>query len=222
MPRKKHRHRADGEHFSLDIPFNRTIVRLVVSDHDGRRHNSEMEPQERTVSPLHQRRRTTTSGPEEDHSLSRRSNGWAECREKNIGIGPMGSTLLLTFLLIGSLRTTSSLNIGYVLMIFSRSFRLHLCALVRRFSGSVRKLATRAAPCYGSHGKPTSAPHGIFVTDNPKPKSVRQVERNTCDAWPNDLANDRELVINLCIKNGESKVADQKRRHDFTSSLQGH
>src|SRR5215831_14098890 len=25
MPRKKHRHRADGEHFSLDIPFNRTL-----------------------------------------------------------------------------------------------------------------------------------------------------------------------------------------------------
>src|SRR5215469_16458246 len=69
-----------------------------------------MEPQERTVSPLHQWRRTTTSGPEEDHSLSRRSNGWAECREKNIGIGPMGSTLLLTFLLIGPLRTTGRLK----------------------------------------------------------------------------------------------------------------
>ena len=27
MPRKKHRHRADGEHFSLDIPFNRTLLR---------------------------------------------------------------------------------------------------------------------------------------------------------------------------------------------------
>src|SRR6516164_10126972 len=26
MPRKKHRHRADGEHFSLDIPFNRTAT----------------------------------------------------------------------------------------------------------------------------------------------------------------------------------------------------
>src|SRR6516162_9314439 len=47
-----------------------------------------------------------------------------------------------------SLRTTSSLNIGYVLMMFSRSFRLHplhLCSLVRRFSGPVRKFATRAA-----------------------------------------------------------------------------
>src|SRR5215469_2142203 len=100
MPRKKHRHRADGEHFSLDIPFNRTIARLVVSDHDGRRHNSEMEPQEKTASP-HQWRRTTTSGPEEDHSRTRRSNGWAECREKNIGIEPMENTFLLTFLLIG-------------------------------------------------------------------------------------------------------------------------
>ena len=26
MPRKKHRHRADGEHFFLDIPFNRTLL----------------------------------------------------------------------------------------------------------------------------------------------------------------------------------------------------
>jgi hypothetical protein len=30
MPRKKHRHRADGEHFSLDIPFNRTLLLPVV------------------------------------------------------------------------------------------------------------------------------------------------------------------------------------------------
>src|SRR6516162_976088 len=47
-----------------------------------------------------------------------------------------------------SLRTTSSLNIRYVLMMFSRPFRLHplhLCSLVRRFSGPVRKFATRAA-----------------------------------------------------------------------------
>src|SRR5215469_5813986 len=59
-----------------------------------------MEPQEKTASP-HQWRRTTTSGPEEDHSRTRRSNGWAECREKNIGIEPMENTFLLTFLLIG-------------------------------------------------------------------------------------------------------------------------
>ena len=47
-----------------------------------------------------------------------------------------------------SLRTTSSLNIGYVLMMFSRAFRLHplhVCSLVRTFSGPVRKIATRAA-----------------------------------------------------------------------------
>src|SRR6516162_251348 len=59
-----------------------------------------MEPAEKTASP-HQWTRTTTSGPEEDHSRSRRSNGWAECREKNIGIEPMENTFLLTFLLIG-------------------------------------------------------------------------------------------------------------------------
>ena len=69
-----------------------------------------MEPQERTVSPLHEWRRTTTSRPEEDHSRSRRSNGWAECREKNIGIGTMESTFLLTSLLIGPLRTTGCLK----------------------------------------------------------------------------------------------------------------
>jgi hypothetical protein len=58
------------------------------------RHNSEMEPQERRIdSPLCTRRRTTTSGPEQDHSRSGRSNGWAECREKKIGIEPKGSSL---------------------------------------------------------------------------------------------------------------------------------
>jgi hypothetical protein len=83
------------------LPLNEwTIARLVVSDHDGRRHNSEMEPEEKTASP-HQLRRTATSGPQEDHSRSRRSNGWAECREKNIGIEPMEDTFRLTFLLIG-------------------------------------------------------------------------------------------------------------------------
>src|SRR6516162_1389482 len=71
-----------------------TTIRLIVfQKNDGRRHNSEMEPPEKTASP-HQWRRTTTSGPEEDHSRSRRSNGWAECREKNTGIEPMESTFL--------------------------------------------------------------------------------------------------------------------------------
>src|SRR6516164_8209347 len=86
-----------------------TTIRLIVfQKNDGRRHNSEMEPPEKTASP-HQWRRTTTSGPEEDHSRSRRSNGWAECREKNIGIEPMENTFLLTFLLIG-VRPESRLN----------------------------------------------------------------------------------------------------------------
>ena len=79
--------------------------RLVVSENDGRRHNSEMAPQERRIdSPLRTRRRTTTSGPEQDHSRSGRSNGRAECREKKIGIEPKGSSFLLTFPLIGLYR----------------------------------------------------------------------------------------------------------------------
>src|SRR5215469_3695655 len=75
-----------------------------------------------------------------------------------------------------SLRTTSSLNIRYVLMMFSRLFRLHplhLCSLVHRFSGPVRKFCySSRSPCHGSHGKPTSAPHGIFVRDKLTLKDV--------------------------------------------------
>src|SRR6476659_9120072 len=64
-----------------------------------------MEPQERRIgSPLRTRRRTTTSGPEEDHSWSGRSNGWAECREKKSGIEPKGRFFLLTFPFIGLFR----------------------------------------------------------------------------------------------------------------------
>jgi hypothetical protein len=51
-----------------------------------------------------------------------------------------------------SLRTASSLNVGSVLMIFSQPFRLHplhLCSLVRRLPGFVRKLATRATSLSG-------------------------------------------------------------------------
>jgi hypothetical protein len=72
---------------------------------DGRRHNSEMEPQERTIdSPLRMRRRITTSAPEQDHSRSGASIGRAECREKKSGIEPKGRFFLLTFPLIGHVR----------------------------------------------------------------------------------------------------------------------
>src|SRR5215469_17511921 len=43
-------------------------------------------------------------------SILKTSFALSECREKNIGIGPMESTFLLTFLLIGSLRTNRRLN----------------------------------------------------------------------------------------------------------------
>src|SRR6516225_862491 len=56
-----------------------------------------------SVSPLRSRKRSrtlrlrkTTLG-----SRSGRSNGWAECREKKIGIEPKGSTFFLTSPLIG-------------------------------------------------------------------------------------------------------------------------
>jgi hypothetical protein len=69
-----------------------------------------------------------------------------------------------------SLRTTSSLNIGYVLMMFSRPFRLHPLhpvlarPQVLRFCAQIGYLSRSS--CHGSHRKPTSAPHGIFVRDN--------------------------------------------------------
>jgi len=44
---------------------------------------AKMEPRETRIhSPLRTRRRIATLGPEEDHSRSVRSIGWAECREK--------------------------------------------------------------------------------------------------------------------------------------------
>src|SRR5882762_11489058 len=62
-----------------------------------------MEPQGRSVSPLRTRKRSWTLGPSKTTlgSRSGRSNGWAECREKNVGIGPTGRFFLLTFPLIG-------------------------------------------------------------------------------------------------------------------------
>ena len=72
---------------------------------DGCRHNSEMEPQDTTIDSSPRTRRPIAAlGPEEDHSRSGRSNGWAECREKKIGVQPTGRIFLLTFLFIGILR----------------------------------------------------------------------------------------------------------------------
>jgi hypothetical protein len=74
---------------------------LLFQKNDWRRHNSEMEPpQGRIDSPLYMR----NLRPGEDHSRSGRSIGWAECREKKIGIEPTGSCFLLTFPLIGPFR----------------------------------------------------------------------------------------------------------------------
>src|SRR6516225_9163840 len=59
-----------------------------------------------------------------------------------------------------SLRTTSSLNIGYVLMMFSRSFPLHPLHLllarpqVLRFCAQIWYSSSSPSPCHGSHGNP--------------------------------------------------------------------
>src|SRR6516162_3403600 len=62
-----------------------------------------MEPRRSSVSPLRTRERSRTLGLRKTTHGSRsgRSNGWAECREKKIGIEPMGSTFFLTSPLIG-------------------------------------------------------------------------------------------------------------------------
>ena len=92
--RTMHCHSSSGQPSSL--LFQKTMGAVTTA---------EMEPQERRIdSPLRTRRRTTTSGPEEDHSWSGRSNGWAECREKKSGIEPKGRCFLLTFPLIGLFR----------------------------------------------------------------------------------------------------------------------
>ena len=64
---------------------------------------AKMEPRGRSVSPLRTRKRSRTLGLRKTTlgSRSGRSNGWAECREKKIGIEPMGSTFFLTSPLIG-------------------------------------------------------------------------------------------------------------------------
>src|SRR5215469_3990600 len=96
---------------------------------------------------------TTTTDPERTYPwerLTRNAPGSTTRNRAGRGRSPSGWTA-------PSLRTTSSLNVRYVLIIFARPFRLHplyLCSLVRRFSGSVRKSATRAAPCHGSHNPP--------------------------------------------------------------------
>src|ERR1700722_3841028 len=64
-----------------------------------------MEPQGTTIdSPPRTRRPIAALGPEEDHSRSGRSNGWAECREKKIDVQSTGRFFLLTFLFIGLVR----------------------------------------------------------------------------------------------------------------------
>ena len=62
-----------------------------------------MEPRGSSVSPLRTRKRSRTLGLRKTTlgSRSRRSNRWAECREKKIGIEPKGSSFFLTFPLIG-------------------------------------------------------------------------------------------------------------------------
>ena len=80
-----------------------------------------------------------------------------------------------------SLRTTSSLIIGYVLMIFSRPFPASIASLlarpqVLRFCAQI--CYSSRSPCHGSHGKPTSAPRGVFVRESEAFWAGRQVPIN--------------------------------------------
>ena len=61
------------------------MIRLVVSEIDERRHDSEM-------------------GTTGERKQSLRPISWAECREKKIGIEPKGTAFFLTFPLIGLFR----------------------------------------------------------------------------------------------------------------------
>jgi hypothetical protein len=84
-----------------------TIVRLVVSENDGRRHNSEMEPQGRTTdSPFGTRRQSKTLCLDKTtlrvrvHVQTVGLNG----ETKRTGIEPEGEIFVLTFPLIGLYR----------------------------------------------------------------------------------------------------------------------
>jgi hypothetical protein len=68
-----------------------TMIRLVISETDGRRHGSEMD----------------TTGARKQ---SLRPISWAECREKKIGIEPKESTFFLTFLPAQTVDATVSIT----------------------------------------------------------------------------------------------------------------
>ena len=137
------------------------------------------------------------ASPQKDMELQRRNRGapgnrrrrsvkldlWTTTLESRVHVQTVGlndkkissafsneEIFFLTCPFIGSLRTTSSLNIGYVLMIFGRLFRLHplhLCLLVRRFSGYVRKFATRVTRLVTVLTEnPSVRPHRVFVRDS--------------------------------------------------------
>ena len=80
-----------------------TIVRLVVSENDGRRHNSEMEQERRIDSLSRMPRRTKTFhlGKTTRRVRVHVQAVGLNAEEKKIGIEPKESTLLLTFLFIG-------------------------------------------------------------------------------------------------------------------------
>src|SRR6266481_3471245 len=94
-----------------------------------------MEPQGRSVSPLRTRKRSWTLGPSKTTlgSRSGRSNGWAECREKNVGIGPTGRFFLLTFPLIGQCYRPDSQTVESL----HPSVQIELCCGNRAFCMNV-------------------------------------------------------------------------------------
>ena len=84
-----------------------TIIRLVVSENDWRRHDSEMEPQGRRKFLSASCMETNQDyGPEEGYSQieSACSSSWAKCRGKKVRHLAEGEVFLLTSLYIGLYR----------------------------------------------------------------------------------------------------------------------
>ena len=84
-----------------------TTIRLVVSENDWRRHDSEMDPKDRKKLLSASCAKTNQeSWPEEGHSQIQgtRSTSWAECRSKKVRHRADGEVFLLTSLYIGLFR----------------------------------------------------------------------------------------------------------------------
>src|SRR5215469_16577687 len=134
-----------------------------------------MEPRGSRVSPLRTRKRSktlelrkTTLG-----SRSGRSNGWAECREKKIGIEPMGSTFFLTSPLIGHCYTEEIP--GRLTFCPPRLHGID-CANDPFFGSSALYIRTRIPPVIAARDdKRRKTMRGAVITEFGKPLEVQNL-----------------------------------------------